>query len=201
MKRKRGSIMVSNSDRINESLSLYHITPFEGKSPQFDETVFIDPTARLIGEVILESGVSVWPFALLRADSNRIIVGERSALLDKVLIESPKDHPVVIERNVLISHGAILHGCIVREGAVVGIGAIILDGAEVGRNSIIGSGSLIPPGRKIPNHSLALGIPAKVVRALEEEDRKKSEDQLAEAYEKSRKYLRIFGKGWVKGLR
>jgi carbonic anhydrase/acetyltransferase-like protein (isoleucine patch superfamily) len=201
MKRKRGSIMVSNSDRINESPSFYHITPFEGKSPQFDETVFIDPTARLIGEVILESGVSVWPFALLRADSNRIIVGERSALLDKVLIESPKDHPVVIERNVLISHGAILHGCIVREGAVVGIGAIILDGAEVGRNSIIGSGSLIPPGRKIPNHSLVLGIPAKVVRALEEVDRKKSEDQLAEAYEKSRKYLRIFGKGWGKGLR
>jgi carbonic anhydrase/acetyltransferase-like protein (isoleucine patch superfamily) len=193
--------MASNSNRRGKSPPLSHITPFEGRSPQFDETVFIDPTARLIGEVILESGVSVWPFALLRADSNRIIVGERSVLLDKVLVESPEEHPVIIERNVLISHGAILHGCVVKEGAVVGIGAIILDGAEVGRNSIIGSGSLVPPGMKIPDHSLVLGIPAKVVRRLGEGDRKKSEEQLAEAYAKSRKYLKIFGKGLVKGPR
>lgn len=168
------------------------ITPFEGKSPQFDETVFIDPTARLIGDIILGPGVSVWPFALLRADSNRIEVGERSVLLDKVLIESPKDHPVVVEKQVLISHGAILHGCVVREGAIVGIGAIVLDGAEVGRNSIVGSGSLVPPGMKIPDHTLVIGIPAKAVRTLDEEDWKRSREQLAEAYEKSRKYLKVF---------
>lgn len=170
------------------------ITSFEGKSPQFDETVFIDPTARLIGEIVLGSGVSVWPFALLRADSNRITVGERSVLLDKVLVESPKDYPVVIEKEVLISHGVILHGCIVREGAVVGIGAIVLDGAEVGRNSIVGSGSLVPPGMKIPDQSLVLGIPAKVARGLDERDLERSKEQLTEAYEKSRKYLEIFSK-------
>jgi len=170
------------------------ITPFEGKSPQFDDTVFIDPTARLIGEIVLGSGVSIWPFALLRADSNRITVGERSVLLDKVLVESPKDHPVVIEKEVLISHGVILHGCIVREGAVVGIGAIVLDGAEVGRNSIVGSGSLVPPGMKIPDQSLVLGVPAKVVRGLDERDLERSKEQLTEAYEKSRKYLEIFSK-------
>ena len=169
------------------------ITPFEGRSPQFDDTVFIDPTARLIGEIVLGSGVSIWPFALLRADSNRITVGERSVLLDKVLVESPKDHPVVIEKEVLISHGVILHGCIVREGAVVGIGAIVLDGAEVGRNSIVGSGSLVPPGMKIPDQSLVLGVPAKVVRGLDERDLERSKEQLTEAYEKSRKYLEIFG--------
>ena len=169
------------------------ITPFEGRSPQFDDTVFIDPTARLIGEIVLGSGVSIWPFALLRADSNRITVGERSVLLDKVLVESPKDHPVVIEKEVLISHGVILHGCIVREGAVVGIGAIVLDGAEVGRNSIVGSGSLVPPGMKIPDQSLVLGVPAKVVRGLDERDLERSKEQLTEAYEKSRKYLEIYG--------
>jgi carbonic anhydrase/acetyltransferase-like protein (isoleucine patch superfamily) len=185
--------MVSNSKRKGKSPPLFCITPFEGRSPQFDETVFIDPTARLIGEIVLGSGVSIWPFAILRADSNRILVGEHSALLDKVLIESPKDHPVVIEKRVLISHGAILHGCVVREGAVVGIGAIVLDGAEVGRNSIVGSGSLVPPGMKIPDHALVLGLPAKVMRMLNEEDLKRSEEQLAEAYEKSRKYLEIFG--------
>jgi carbonic anhydrase/acetyltransferase-like protein (isoleucine patch superfamily) len=186
--------MTSNSSRRGKSPLLSHITPFEGKSPQFDKTVFIDPTARLIGDIVLKPDVSVWPFALLRADSNRIVVGERSVLLDKVLIESPKAHPVTIERDVLISHGAILHGCVVREGAIVGIGAIVLDGAEVGKHSIVGGGSLVPPGMKIPDNSLVLGIPAKVVRVLNEEDRKRSEKQLAEAYEKSRKYLRIFGK-------
>jgi carbonic anhydrase/acetyltransferase-like protein (isoleucine patch superfamily) len=100
----------------------------------------------------------------------------------------------VIEKEVLISHGVILHGCIVREGAVVGIGAIVLDGAEVGRNSIVGSGSLVPPGMKIPDQSLVLGIPAKVVRRVDERDLERSKEQLTEAYEKSRKYLEIFGK-------
>ena len=186
--------MTSNPGGRDESPLLSLITSFEGKSPQFDKTVFIDPTARLIGDIILGQDVSVWPFALLRADSNRIVVGERSVLLDKVLIESPKAHPVTIERHVLISHGVILHGCVVREGATVGIGAIVLDGAEVGRRSMIGSGSVVPPGMKIPDNTLVLGIPAKVVRKLNEEDRKRSEEQLAEAYEKSRKYLKIFGK-------
>jgi carbonic anhydrase/acetyltransferase-like protein (isoleucine patch superfamily) len=186
--------MTSNSNRRGKSPPLSHITPFEGKSPQYNETVFIDPTARLIGDVILGPHVSIWPFTVLRADSNRIMVGERSALLDKVLVESPKDHPVTIEKNVLISHGAILHGCMVKEGAIVGIGAILLDGAEVGRYSIVGSGCVVPPGMKIPDGSLVLGIPAKVVKTLDEQDRKRSEEQLVEAYEKSRKYLKIFQK-------
>jgi carbonic anhydrase/acetyltransferase-like protein (isoleucine patch superfamily) len=108
------------------------------------------------------------------------------------LVESPKGHPVTIERNVLISHGAILHGCTVREGAIVGIGAIVLDGAEVGKDSIVGSGSLVPPRMKVPDSSLVLGIPAKVVKKLEEGDLQRSKEQLEEAYEKSRKYLKIF---------
>lgn len=171
---------------------LYPITPFDGKSPQFDETVFIDPSARLIGDVELGSHVSVFPFALLRADSDRITVGEHSVILDQALVESPENHPVVIEERVLVSHGAMLHGCIVRQGAIIGIGAIVLDGAEIGRNSIIGSGSLVPPGMKVPEESLVLGIPAKVVRTLTGDDRKRSAAQLNEAYEKSRKYLEIF---------
>jgi carbonic anhydrase/acetyltransferase-like protein (isoleucine patch superfamily) len=186
--------MTSTSNRRGKAPPLSHITPFGGKSPQFDKSVFIDPTARLIGDVLLGQDVSVWPLTVLRADSNRILVGDRSVLLDKVLVESPKDHPVIIEKNVLISHGVILHGCLVKEGAIVGIGAIVLDGAEVGRHSIVGGGCVVPPGMKIPDDSLVLGIPAKVVKTLDEKDRKRSEGQLAEAYEKSRNYLKIFGK-------
>ena len=183
--------MVSSSNRRGKSLSRLYIIPFEGRSPRFDETVFIDPSARLIGDIVLGRETSVWPFALLRADSNRIVVGEHSVILDKVLMESPKDHPVMIEKNVLISHGAILHGCTIREGAIVGIGAIVLDGAEVGKDSIVGSGSLVPPGMKVPASTLVLGIPAKVVRELEEADLQRSKEQLEEAHKKSRKYLKI----------
>jgi carbonic anhydrase/acetyltransferase-like protein (isoleucine patch superfamily) len=171
---------------------IFHITPFDGKSPRFDETVFIDPSARLIGDIVLGPNVSIFPFALLRADSDRITVGQRSVILDQALIESPGNYPVLIEERVLVSHGAMLHGCIVRQGAIVGIGAIVLDGAEVGRNSIVGSGSLVPPGMKIPGDSLVLGIPAKVVRPLTDDERRRSANQLNEAYEKSRKYLKIF---------
>lgn len=174
------------------------ITPFEGKTPRFDETVFIDPSARLIGEVILMKEASVWPFALLRADSDRIVVGERSVILDKVLIESPAGRPVIIEQDVLISHGVILHGCTIREGAVVGIGAIVLDGAEVGRHSVIGSGSVVPPGTKVPEGALVLGIPGKVVKELDEEAMKRSREQWAEAYEKAKKYLKIFPSNEIK---
>ncbi|MCX8118200.1 MAG: gamma carbonic anhydrase family protein [Desulfobacterota bacterium] len=168
------------------------ITPFEGKTPLFDESVFIDPSSRLIGEVVLKRESSIWPFALLRADSDRIVVGERSVILDKVLIEAPTGFPVLIEDEVLISHGAILHGCVVRQGAIVGIGAILLDGVEVGRDSIIGSGSVVPPHTKIPEGSLVLGIPGKVVKPLDEEARRRSREQWAEAYEKAKKYLKIF---------
>lgn len=177
------------------------ITIFEGKSPKFDETVFIDPSARLIGEVILEKESSVWPFALLRADSDRIVVGERSVILDKVLIESPAGKPVMIEQEVLISHGVILHGCVIRKGAVVGIGAIVLDGAEVGKNSLIGSGCVVPPEMKVPEKSLVLGIPGKVVKQLDVEAIARSREQWAEAYEKSKKYLKMFQQSTVKGDR
>lgn len=171
----------------------FQIAPFQGKSPRFDKTVFVDPTARLIGDVVLGPEASVWPFALLRADSNRITVGERSVVLDKVLIEAPKDHPVVIERNVLISHGAILHGCTVREGALVGIGAIVSDGVDVGKGAIVGSGSVVSPGTEVPERCLILGIPARVVRSLTEGEIRRSREQLQEAYEKSRIYLKQLG--------
>jgi gamma-carbonic anhydrase len=177
-------------NRVCQSLP---ILSFDGKSPQFDETVYIDPTARLIGDVLLGPGVSIYPFALLRADSNRIIIGEGAVVLDKVLIESPAEYPVMVEKEALISHGAILHGSIIREGAVVGIGAIVLDGAEVGRHCIVGGGSLVPPGMKIPEQSLVMGLPARIVRKLDSQDLSRSKEQRRVAYETSRKYLKIFG--------
>jgi len=169
-----------------------NLIPFRGKSPHLEGGVFIDPTSRIIGDVTLRSGASVWPLAVLRADSEAIVIGTNSAILDKALVEAPVGHRVLIEDEVIISHGAILHGGIVRRGALVGIGAIVLDGAEVGRDSIIASGSVVPPGTRIPEGSLAMGIPAKVVRPLSEKEMSAKREQLLELMEKLEEYRKIF---------
>ena len=169
------------------------LIPFKGKSPHVEEGVFVDPSSRIIGDVTLRSGASVWPLAVLRADSEPIVIGTNSAILDKALVEAPTGHRVLVEEDVIISHGAILHGCIVRRGALVGIGAILLDGAEVGRDSIVASGSVVPPGTRIPEESLAMGIPAKVVRAVNEREMAAKREQLAELMEKSEEYRKMFG--------
>ena len=170
-----------------------NLIPFKGKSPRLEEGIFIDPSSRIIGDVTLRTGASVWPLAVLRADAEAIVIGTNSAILDKALVEAPMGQPVIIEEDVIISHGAILHGAVVRRGALVGIGAIVLDGAEVGRDCIIASGSVVPPGTRIPEGSLAMGIPAKVVRPLNEKEMTAKREQLAELKEKSAEYRKVFG--------
>lgn len=170
-----------------------NLISFKGKSPRAEERVFIDPSSRIIGDVTLRTGASVWPLAVLRADTEAIVIGENAAILDKVLVEAPMGHKVLVEEDVIISHGAILHGCTIRRGALIGIGAIVLDGAEVGRDSIIASGSVVPPGTRIPEGSLVMGIPAKVVRPLNEKEMGAKKEQLAELMEKSEQYRKIFG--------
>ena len=170
-----------------------NLIPFMGKSPHLEEGVFIDPSSRIIGDVTLKTGASVWPLAVLRADAEAIVIGSNSAILDKVLIEAPIGHRVLIEQDAIISHGAILHGCIVRRGALVGIGAIVLDGAEMGSGSIVASGSLVPPGARIPEGSLAMGIPAKIMRPVNERESAAHKEQLAELAEKSEEYRKILG--------
>jgi carbonic anhydrase/acetyltransferase-like protein (isoleucine patch superfamily) len=170
-----------------------NLIPFKGKSPHLEEGIFIDPSSRIIGDVTLRRGASVWPLAVLRADAEAIVIGPNSAILDKALVEAPMGHRVIIEEDVIISHGAILHGATVRKGAIVGIGAIVLDGAEVGRDCIIASGSVVPPGARIPEGSLAMGIPAKVVRSLSEGEMAAKTEQLGELKAKSEEYRKIFG--------
>ena len=167
---------------------MQNVIPFMGKKPQIGREVYVDPSCRVIGRVILRRGCSVWPMSVLRADSNQILIEEEAVILDKVLIEAPAEHPVVVGRRALISHGAILHGCTVGEGALVGIGAIVLDGAAIGRSAIIGAGSLVPPGTAVPENSLVLGIPGRVIRDLRPEEIQRISAQVTESAEKAAKY-------------
>jgi len=165
-----------------------NIITFMGKKPQIEEEVYIDPSSRIIGDVLLKRGCSIWPLCVLRADSNQIVIEDEAAVLDKVLIEAPAKNPVVVGRRALISHGAILHGCMVQEGALIGIGAIILDGAVVGKGSVVGAGTVISPQMAIPENSLVLGIPGKVIRVLKPDEVEKTLSQVDEVRQKANRY-------------
>ncbi len=166
-----------------------NIVSFMNKSPSIGADVFIDPSSRIIGDVTLKKSSSVWPLSVLRADSNRIVIGEEAAVLDLVMIEAPARHPVLVGNRALISHGAKLHGCRIHDGSLVGIGAIVLDGAEIGSGSIIGAGSLVPPGMVVPENSLVLGLPGKVIRPLTPEEAARTLSEVEEVREKAARYL------------
>ena len=167
------------------------ITSFRGTSPTIGRDVWVDPTARLIGRVCLEAGSSVWPGAVRRADEERIIIGEQSAVLDLCLIESPAWHPVIVGDGDLISHKACLHGARVEANALVGIGAIVLDGAVIGAGALVGAGAIVTPGTEVAAGMLVLGQPAKPVRRLSPAESARIRAQVAELYAKAFEYRKM----------
>jgi carbonic anhydrase/acetyltransferase-like protein (isoleucine patch superfamily) len=162
------------------------ISPFGDMEPWINPEAYVDRSARIIGAVRVAEGASIWPMAVLRADSAEVSVGRYSAVLDLALLESPEGRPVWVEDDVLVSHGAIVHGAKVESVALVGIGAIVLDGAVIGMGSIIGAGSLVTSGVSIPPNSLVLGVPGRVVRQTTAQERQTIRDQLQELHAKSR---------------
>jgi carbonic anhydrase/acetyltransferase-like protein (isoleucine patch superfamily) len=166
------------------------ISAYRGKTPNIHSDAFVDISVRVIGAVKIEQDASIWPMAVLRADSAEVQIGRRAGVLDLALVEAPEGHPVRIEEEALVSHGATVHGATIESGALIGIGAIVLDGATVGTGSIVGSGSLITPGTLVPANSLVLGVPGKIVRETTAEERRTIWDQVEELYEKSRYLMR-----------
>jgi carbonic anhydrase/acetyltransferase-like protein (isoleucine patch superfamily) len=140
------------------------VRSFKDRTPRIAPSAFVDQTAVLIGDVVLEEHVSVWPGTILRGDDDRVTVGRGSAIMDVSFVEAPQGRPATVGKGCLISHGTRLHGCTVLDGALVGIGAIILDGAVIGEGAIIGAGSIVTPETRIDPRSLAIGVPAKVAR-------------------------------------
>ena len=165
------------------------VSSFGPHAPVIADDVFVDRAARIIGQVELRSGASVWPGAVLRADDDRITIGEGSAVLDLSLVEAPAGSPVTIGQGALISHKACIHGARVEGGALVGIGAIVLDRAVVGAEALVGAGALVVPGTEIPPGTLVLGQPGRVVRELTPEEKARVHRQLGEVAAKARAYL------------
>ena len=126
--------------------------------------------AVVVGDVTLAEDVSVWYNAVLRGDVEPITVKAGSNIQDNVTVHTADGYPVIIEENVSVGHGAILHGCHIGENTVVGMGAIALNGAKIGKNCLLGAGTLIPQNIEIPDNSLVIGFPGKVKRILTEEE-------------------------------
>ena len=135
------------------------------------EAYWTAPTAAVIGDVVLEKNVSVWWGAVLRGDNDRITIGENSNIQDGSTLHVDPGFPLTVGRDVTIGHMVMLHGCTIGDGSLIGIGAIILNGVTVGRNCLIGANAFLPEGKDIPDNSVVLGAPGKVVRQVTDKDR------------------------------
>lgn len=124
--------------------------------------------ASVIGEVELLEGVSVWPKAVLRGDQNSILVKEGANIQDLSMVHVDNENETVIGKDVTVGHGAVVHGCHIGDETIIGMNATVLSGARVGKGCVIGANALVSPGKEIPDHSMAVGVPAKIVK---EDDR------------------------------
>ena len=148
------------------------VYPYNEVRPRLGERVFIAPGAMVVGDVAAGDDCSFWFHTVARGDVNRIRIGARSNIQDgAVLHVTYQTHPLTIGEGVVVAHAAVLHGCTVEDGALIGIGARVLDGAVVERGAQIGAGAVVAPGHRIPAHHLALGVPARVARPLDDEQR------------------------------
>mgnify|MGYP002630719016 CR=1 FL=1 len=144
---------------------------FLGKSPVIGNGVYIARGATVLGDVTMGEQSNAWPGAVLRGDINRIEIGAHSNLQDNAVVHLADDFPCIIGEWTTIGHSAVIHACTIGNECLIGMGSIILDGAVIGNQCIIGANALVTGGTKIPDGSLVLGSPAKVVKQLSDEQR------------------------------
>ena len=145
---------------------------FKGKRPLLAESVYIEESAQVIGDVTIGVDSSVWFNAVVRGDVNYIRIGERSNIQDASVVHvTHKTHPTVIEDDVTVGHSVTIHGCTIRSRVLIGMGAVILDGAIVEPDCVIAAGALVAEGVTIPSGWLAMGLPAKPVRELTDDEK------------------------------
>jgi len=133
-------------------------------TPRVDPSCYIAPEAIIIGDVIIERGCSIWPYAVIRADLSEIRIGEGSSIQEHCQVHGNPGRPTVIGKNVSVGHGAIVHAAKIGDYVIVGMNSCILDGAEIGSGSVIGAGAVVTSGMKVPDGSLIVGVPGKIVK-------------------------------------
>ena len=137
-------------------------------TPTIDPDTWIAPDANVIGEVHLQAGGSIWFGSTLRGDNEPITIGAGTNVQENCVFHSDVGFPLTIGVNCTIGHKAMLHGCTIGDNSLIGMGATVLNGAVIGKNCLIGANALITEGKEIPDGSLVMGVPGKVVRELDE---------------------------------
>ena len=150
---------------------------------------FIAEGATVRGDVSLGDHVSIWFGAVVRADKDRIIIGDRSNVQDNAVLHTSAGHPLILGEDVSVGHGAILHGCTIADRVLVGMGAIVLNGARIGKDSILGAGAVVTEGMEIPPGSVVVGIPGKVIKEVSADQKKHIVENARNYWNLARSYL------------
>lgn len=141
----------------------------EGTAPMIDANAWIAPGAHVVGRVTIGANASVWFGAVLRGDNDPILIGAGTNIQENSVLHTDLGYPLTIGAGCTIAHKAMLHGCTIGDNSLIGMGATVLNGAVIGRDCLIGAGALITEGKVIPDGSLVMGMPGKVVRTLDGE--------------------------------
>lgn len=166
------------------------VRSYAGKHPRIGKGVFLAETCALIGDVVVGDESSIWYSTVLRGDVMSIQIGARTSMQDGTVVHvTSQRFGTIVGDDCTIGHRAILHACTVEDSCLIGMGATILDGARVGRGSLVGAGALVTAGTDIPPGSLVLGMPARVVRPVNQKEREQIEYGAAHYVELARMYL------------
>jgi carbonic anhydrase/acetyltransferase-like protein (isoleucine patch superfamily) len=138
--------------------------------PSISTSAYVAETSAVIGDVTVADGASVWFGATIRGDNDRITIGRNSNVQEGAVLHTDPGYQLTVADDVTIGHQAMLHGCSIGEGTTVGMQAVILNGARIGRNCLVGAGALVTEGKEFPDNSLIIGVPAKAVRTLTDDD-------------------------------
>ncbi len=157
------------------------------------DAYWIAPSAVVIGDVRLGRNASIWWNCVVRGDTETITIGENVNVQDGSVLHADPGYPLTLEKNVSVGHMVMLHGCTIGEGSLIGIGSIILNGTRIGRNCLIGANTLIAENKEIPDGSMVLGSPGKVIRQLGEEqqaDLRRIADHYVKNHQRYKRELR-----------
>ena len=147
------------------------LRPYRGVLPRIADSAYIDPSAQIIGDVIIGEQSSVWPNVTIRGDVNHIRIGAETSIQDNsVLHVDHMVYPCIVGDRVTVGHSVVLHGCVIEDDALIGMGAIVLNGARIGCGAVVAAGALVPEEMEVPPGTLVMGAPAKPRRQVTAEE-------------------------------